>query len=581
MSQKGLTDSDKAFIRDYVADATTEQEKKLRRRELAESYDMSLPAISAITAWTKIRLDRAARGEVEENEENFLLEKMEEKQIVPETDEGMKPEPEPEPEEEEKPPAIELGEDHDLAENPDYDNGAKERGWRDPYRRMVEKAWGHNNPMRGKKMLILESPQLLEWQMLERMGASEADLTIVERNQKDAAFMQEKLPKAKVINNTLFEYLASLAAQRIEDLGHTEWWREIGVQRDDPHSYFVGERKGEKYFLEQGIFDELLQEFGHVESFAALARHPNFVFFRTPAYPVTRGTFDLVSFDTKSKFETVLPEITAVHSLGLLADDNLFFTNFFGQRESRYQQEGYNVGIRYLQAEYPSLGIPDVGATLDEKRDTISTHLLRMAEEGQNVRGGVLTNNPMSVYFQAVAPDAQKEPVEALRQDIREAARKRLLHYDTINEASLFDSLMHLRIRKRIQRLFSASNYYPLNGFPIQQGVLQNGCDSFQGAFAEEMRDLFVDTVNRAQYHVDHERTRYREKSWMYADFIHFRTASRHFNIKSKLLQLVPAVFLGRARPRLVKLHDVWPVIQRRFGFLTMRDISMAPRIIV
>jgi hypothetical protein len=53
-----LTESDKEFIRSYVAEVEDEEEKKLRRKELAEQYGVSLAKISAVTAWTKIRAQR-------------------------------------------------------------------------------------------------------------------------------------------------------------------------------------------------------------------------------------------------------------------------------------------------------------------------------------------------------------------------------------------------------------------------------------------------------------------------------------------------------------------------------------------
>jgi hypothetical protein len=53
-----LTEDDKEFIRTYVAEVTSEEEKKERRRECANSYNVSIPTVAAITAWTKIRENR-------------------------------------------------------------------------------------------------------------------------------------------------------------------------------------------------------------------------------------------------------------------------------------------------------------------------------------------------------------------------------------------------------------------------------------------------------------------------------------------------------------------------------------------
>jgi hypothetical protein len=53
-----LTESDKEFIREYVAEVEDEEEKKHRRKELSDQYGVSLATISAVTAWTKIRANK-------------------------------------------------------------------------------------------------------------------------------------------------------------------------------------------------------------------------------------------------------------------------------------------------------------------------------------------------------------------------------------------------------------------------------------------------------------------------------------------------------------------------------------------
>lgn len=55
-----LTENDKEFIRNYVAEVDDEEEKKRRRRECAEEFSVSVPTIAAITAWTTIRANRTA-----------------------------------------------------------------------------------------------------------------------------------------------------------------------------------------------------------------------------------------------------------------------------------------------------------------------------------------------------------------------------------------------------------------------------------------------------------------------------------------------------------------------------------------
>jgi hypothetical protein len=55
-----LTDNDKEYIRNYVAEATTDEEKKERRRECATVFNLRLPQVAAITAHTVIRAKKAA-----------------------------------------------------------------------------------------------------------------------------------------------------------------------------------------------------------------------------------------------------------------------------------------------------------------------------------------------------------------------------------------------------------------------------------------------------------------------------------------------------------------------------------------
>lgn len=55
MKGEQLSGDEKDFIREYVAEATTNAAKTERRNEMAAEFAVSLPTIRAITAWTKIR----------------------------------------------------------------------------------------------------------------------------------------------------------------------------------------------------------------------------------------------------------------------------------------------------------------------------------------------------------------------------------------------------------------------------------------------------------------------------------------------------------------------------------------------
>lgn len=68
-----LSESDKEFIRSYVAETENEEEKKERRKACADQFGVSLAKISALTAWTTIRAKKTTLVsrpiEVEENQE--------------------------------------------------------------------------------------------------------------------------------------------------------------------------------------------------------------------------------------------------------------------------------------------------------------------------------------------------------------------------------------------------------------------------------------------------------------------------------------------------------------------------------
>ncbi len=74
MTQNILSAEDKNFIREYVASGTTVEDQIRLRKECAESFQVSLHTIAAITAWTKIR----AKTIAERAEADMVSDKIEE-----------------------------------------------------------------------------------------------------------------------------------------------------------------------------------------------------------------------------------------------------------------------------------------------------------------------------------------------------------------------------------------------------------------------------------------------------------------------------------------------------------------------
>ena len=79
---------DKEGIRTYVAEAPTDHEKKVRRREMAEKYHVSLPTIAAITAWTTIRARKVS--EAARSRDPNALDPDHHRRIVESMTEGMR-----------------------------------------------------------------------------------------------------------------------------------------------------------------------------------------------------------------------------------------------------------------------------------------------------------------------------------------------------------------------------------------------------------------------------------------------------------------------------------------------------------
>jgi hypothetical protein len=131
-----LTESDKKFIRAYVAEGRNEEERRMRRRECAEQFGVKLSIVSAVTAWTKIWSDKGIEPP-EKTEQPLVVE-------VEEVKEETKEEVTAVVEVTEEPPTEELTEEEverieavDGA-HADYDNPIKQV-WRERWKSFIAK----------------------------------------------------------------------------------------------------------------------------------------------------------------------------------------------------------------------------------------------------------------------------------------------------------------------------------------------------------------------------------------------------------------------------------------------------------
>ncbi len=60
--KKTLTEEQKGFVREYVAEAVEDDERKRRRKEMSDEFGVSVMTIAAITAWTTIRANQVVKS---------------------------------------------------------------------------------------------------------------------------------------------------------------------------------------------------------------------------------------------------------------------------------------------------------------------------------------------------------------------------------------------------------------------------------------------------------------------------------------------------------------------------------------
>ncbi len=168
MTIPALNNEDRKFIRDYVSSGSTDEEKRQFRRECADTFNVSIQTIAAITAWTKIRAKRlmetdATQVPLKEEEVSVeMKEDIEEDGKYGSTDEDP----------------------HEGGEHFDYDNEIK-RAWRRKIYEFVDK---NTDPKKRRKMRVLCLPgkKCLEIQTYLDLGFRSQNILGVEGGDKEA-----------------------------------------------------------------------------------------------------------------------------------------------------------------------------------------------------------------------------------------------------------------------------------------------------------------------------------------------------------------------------------------------------------
>lgn len=530
-----------------------EAEKQALRKTLAENvFKCSLSKVSAVTAYLSGKLyekEKANKGnrwkDIEQIEE---YKRQKEKRA--ET-------------------AIEVVKDRTLAKEPNYDNPAKEKGYRDPECEMVERVWGKNNPLRGKRIMLLETPALHEWKRLEKLGAEERLLTIVEEDRERAARMAESVPKAQVVAKNLFEHLADETEVRLNKAGISKQWEAFGVNSKNPRSYVRSPREfWSPISLNPASFKGL-----------KIPRIPSHTFRRNnveiPKDPEKK--FDLISFDAIREFSSEADTLVLLFKLGLLGHNSILCTNFFAMREDVSAQMFYRSRVllqrQMDQAQaFKGDGYWEGRAMQDlmaARGDAISLELLSIIKKGRDQGRACTANNPFSLYYTSlidrisqVQPQTMleildhiqkhihlpiaKEAMEKLPEQERQKIYSQVENYifdllfesimndifesECINVFSKLELFKTSRLRKKIYPKGNPKRYIRSTDGTPSDSILGRNFPAF-------LTPILLAHLHSQMSVVHHTSYGYFNSSKMNSDFFHLRDPIRELGIPHDLLK--------------------------------------------
>ncbi|MBT3705181.1 hypothetical protein HOG17_05380 [Candidatus Peregrinibacteria bacterium] len=438
--------------------------------------------------------------------------------------------------------------------DPDYDNEAKERGWRQPMKRMMEKAWGKEQPLKGKKMLILDTPRLLEWRMLKEMGGEEKNLTIVEQDPEKAKELKRLLPEATIVDMSLQDWLASIFGKRV-----------VGMEDELLKRKFpVGERSitfkemltsslnvsvdFHPQLLEWMRYDPRFANYG--SDFWSFLENPRFFMREAIDIPrVEEDRFDFVSLDTTSKFPTLRRILEALLNLELLGEDGVICTNCVGQREVDEDKDELRHSIQIQQAmdlqgvDWLQFAEGDIS----DLRTGVSLYLLKMVGMAADQYGHRSLCNRSLPLFKAVSRSEFLSSQQAIGTSIEqliggfgkfgadgllEKGSEKDLIYDLqrgVIRGSL-DRAFRLMARKFFRAPFRRLG--PKHKKTIGTLACIDPCDPSSAlagidAACSSLADAFIDDVARKRFVLGHETCTYRGgKTNMLSDFFYAPTST-------------------------------------------------------
>lgn len=456
--------------------------------------------------------------------------------------------------------------------DPNYDNEAKRLGWRIPEEAMIKRAFGRHSPLRGKRILLLEAPALLEWKMLEKLGADQNHLTIVERFEPSYRELRCLLPVANVIYDDLDHYLAVMADER---LAHRRaQLREWGVSPEDPSSYVIPKTKrliglNPETFRGLQIADDSKDFFENPET---EIQHN----FQIPE--IAEDQFDLISFDTKGLFDSGIMTVMLMFKMGLLKPNSVLATNFMAQREAGRAKKVYNGSLAAAQLmeqrETDWMSVATDGTFKEARSLAISLRLIEIAQSGQSMFKA-MSDAPGDPLFEAIRGDVMNlgfSPTIAAKLDRYSEVYG---HYrdgvfnvperDTskIHVEMLWEILFDVAYRQRCAAVFGpmvkqlrakkdnkkmSQLVYP-DMKPPGEDSRENLKKWLESSYGSRVSDLIYVDRSGSMTAQAHDATVYRGgRVNMHADFLHYRRTTDNVELRRPTLDSLQARLLeGRA----------------------------------
>jgi len=515
------------------------------RKLIAEGLSCSVIKVAAVTAYLTGKLRESTGGERLKQIDNV------EKYIASKSGSG----------------AVES--------DPNYDNEAKNRGWREPMRRMIERAWGKEALLKGRRMLILDTPRLLEWNMLKSLGGEEKNLTIVERDSGKVEELRRLLPEANIVSMSLQDWLTGIFQKRT--VGMRDELSKRGFPVDGAGVSLADVSKSSRN-IRMKVNPSLVEwmrtdpRFAHYgEAFRQYLDAPYFLIREAIDVPsCDDDMFDLVSLDTTSRFAALRQLVEVVLNLEILGRDGVLCTNCVGQREIDVDKNwlAHSLQIEQVSDFTGRDWVQFTEGSVSDLKVGVSLALLKMVSHAADQYGHRSFCNTSSPFFNAVIKSGVVIDSTSLRTSIEGIIRgfgkvdadgvAQVSEEELISAIKMcvgrssLDRAFRLMARKLFRRPFvkmDAKHQRTLGELSCVDSHDEDSTLVGTDAVCEFLAGVFVDILSRRRLVHGHEAFVYRGGSTnMLSDFFYAPTCESRYDLPVLVYQkMVGSVLSGKS----------------------------------